>query len=85
MRANADHWLATFQRLEAEALARGDDVRSDAAVAALVAAADQAVPRIAIPTAWGRLQWITALIVSAAITAVLAKLWQHRRSRTRTA
>jgi len=85
VRENADRWLATFQRLEAEALARGDDVRSDAAVAALVAAADQAVPRIPIPTAWGRLQWIIALTVSAAIAAVLAKLWQRRRSRAHTA
>ena len=85
VRENADRWLATFQRLEAEALARGDDVRSDAAVAALVAASDLAVPRIPIPTAWGRLQWIIALIVSAVIFKLLEKAWRHRQSRMRTA
>jgi tetratricopeptide (TPR) repeat protein len=43
-RAAADRWLATFQRLEAEALHRGEDVRSDAALRRLLEATAAAQP-----------------------------------------
>jgi tetratricopeptide (TPR) repeat protein len=42
-RAAADAWLAAFQRLEAAALERGDDVRSDAALRGLLDAASAEV------------------------------------------
>lgn len=81
VRENAGRWLATFQRLEAEALARGDDVRSDAAVQTLVAAADQAVPRMTMPTAWGRQDWISGLMVAAVVTVMLAVVLERRLRR----
>ena len=50
MRANADQWVAAFRALEAEAVARGADVRSDEAVRRLLTEADRRVPRLELPT-----------------------------------
>ena len=44
-RDSADAWLAAFQAAEREALARGEQVSDDAALARLVAIADREQPR----------------------------------------
>jgi tetratricopeptide (TPR) repeat protein len=43
-RAEADAWLARFQEAEADAIARGDDVRSDAALKSLLNVANGIAP-----------------------------------------
>jgi len=43
-RAWADAWVAAFQQAETEAIARGEDVRSDEALKRLLAIADEARP-----------------------------------------
>ncbi len=85
MRANADRWLAKFQELEAQALARGDDVRSDAAVAALVAEADRLVPRLSLPTSFGWWDLIGLLGLTLLVAAWLLSFAQRRRARFRAA
>lgn len=80
VRANADRWLARFQELEAAALARGDDVRSDAAVAALVAEADRLVPRLSLPTSFGWWDLIGGLGLTLLVAAWLRSLAQRRRA-----
>lgn len=61
----ADRWLAAFQRLEAEAIARGEDVRGDEALRLLLAAADAEVPRPALPSGASALEWwlLVALLI----------------------
>lgn len=83
VRANADQWVAAFRDLEAAAIARGEDVRSDDAVKRILAAADQAVPRTALPTAWSigywtwqQFAWVGGAVLLAAYVA--ERLRQHR-------
>ncbi|MCA8976512.1 MAG: hypothetical protein KDC98_17460 [Planctomycetes bacterium] len=85
IRASADRWLATFQELEAAAVARGEDVASDATLAALLAEADRRVPRPAAPRGWSSLELLLAgLALIAAVVAVHA-VHRRRRRRDRTA
>lgn len=82
LRANADRWLATFQELEAAALLRGDDVRSDAAVAALVDEADRRVPRIAMPMSLGFWGSIFLVCLLAGVGGLVVQNVRARRRRT---
>lgn len=82
VRANADRWLATFQELEAAALLRGDDVRSDAAVAALVAEADRRVPRVSLPMSLG---WWDSFFLVCLLAGVGGLVVQTVRARRRRA
>lgn len=82
-RAEADRWLASFQELEAAAIARGEEVRSDAALQRLLAAADATVPR---PSTTPRftlaLSNRQALVVASAatlLTAIVLLLLRRRR------
>jgi hypothetical protein len=83
VRANADRWLAAFQRLEAEALARGEDVRSDDAVAALIAQADRLVPRPSLPISFGWWDLIWGLSFTLLVSAWLLSLAKRRRAARR--
>lgn len=61
-RANADAWLAAFQAAESAAIRRGESATEDAALAALLAAADRAVPPIDVSP--GLLRWCVAYFIS---------------------
>ena len=81
VRARAEQWVAVFQREEAAAVARGDDVRSDAALSALIATADAAVGGA---RGGHRVDWGRALtMVAAAVGCLLLARWLHLRARLR--
>ena len=74
-RADADRWLAVFQRAEGDAIARGDDVTTDAALRELLAIADRAVPRsIAQPTSWRKATMWSLIAASLLVLVVLLRL-----------
>jgi tetratricopeptide (TPR) repeat protein len=83
VRANAEQWCATFRELEAAAIGRGEEVRSDAAVQRLLVAADRKVPRLPQPSAWSIGYWTWqqyAWVFGVAIFVgyVVVRVRQHR-------
>ena len=84
-RDNADLWLAAFQLAEAEAIAAGEDVRSDAALQALLARADREVPRLAgLAAPEPALSWRTLAqwsLVGGGLLLLAGVLWLRSRAR----
>lgn len=78
IRASADRWLATFHELEAAAIARGEDVGSDAALQRLLAEADRRVPRPSVPRGWSMVELVAG---GAAVILALWGLDKWRRTR----
>ena len=80
MRANADAWVAAFQRLEAAAIARGEDVRGDAALQSLLAAADHEVPRLTVPTPrWPWTTWAGLFLIGYVVFRLGAFAFRRRQ------
>ncbi len=78
-RASADRWLAAFQELEAAAIARGEDVRSDAALQALLATADAREPRLSLPWNFSMWQWFYGVLGAGFLLCLIDRIRRRRR------
>ncbi|MCK5944938.1 MAG: hypothetical protein KAI24_23320 [Planctomycetes bacterium] len=83
-RAKADAWVLAFQQAEAEAIARGEDVRRDATLKRLLAIADGDVPTSAQQGRDAGIAWATTAMWSgAAIAGLIFAVVLLRRARGR--
>ena len=85
MRANADAWLAAFHRLEAEAVAAGDDPGAPEVLRGLIERADDEVPALPLLRYWEtvfRNPWNYGL-AALAILLTVAVLSRRRSLATR--
>lgn len=84
VRSNGRSWLAAFQRLEAEALGRGEDPGQTETLARLIRAADAEVPPPVLFRAWWAwarnpvvyLIGVPALVI---LCTLLRRVWRRRR------